>query len=238
MTAASISKVLQEALAFSQMTSWELGRRADVKVRLIEAALQDASRVPVEVVLRIADALGLDLVLVPAEPKRRVGAVLSVVDVAIRDLAPHSLVYVPTTRWVLALDLEVALIGDTANLVARPGLHRFLTCCRALVTRLIVFSVVEEAQFREVASLLASKGCVPPWFSGVEYVHRLEQTEDLAVVLRADPRFTLLVTCKPRPASMEGLAQWIAICRHDAPLDPSDRVLDRVLEEIARRTTA
>ena len=153
------------------------------------------------------------------------------VDLAIQRLDPRALASVPSAPWVLALDLEGALIGNAASVVARPGLHSFLTCCRPLAAKVVVIAAGQESRFREIARRLVAEGCAPAWFANAEPVRR----NDPPVLPDAAQPFTLLVGGAPPDAAADRQSQWVPVPRYEPPFDPSDRELDRVLEEIVRR---
>lgn len=231
MPATNITRTLRNALAASRMSLWELSRRTDLKVSVIESALRDAGQVSVQALERVAAGLDLELTLREPERTRQVGGVLSVVDLAIQRLDPRALASVPSAPWVLSLDLEGALIGEVAGVVPRPGLHAFLTCCRPLAGRVVVTTAGEESRFREVARRLVAEAWAPAWFADVEHVRR----NDPPVVPDAAQPFTLLVGGPPPGEAADNQSQWVPVPRYEPPFDPSDRELDRVLEEIARR---
>jgi hypothetical protein len=235
MLATNITKTLRDALAASQMSLWELSRRTNLKVRVIESALQDAGQVSVRALDRLAVGLDLELTLRPSEYKRQVGDVLSVVDLAIQRVEPEALVHVPSAPWVLALDLEGTLMGNVASAVARPGLHRFLTCCRSLVARLVVVASVPEPQFREVARRLVAEASAPAWFADVEYALRHADSNEAPQLSHAEPPFTLLVGGPGSQADADHKSQWLAVPKYEPSPDSDDGELDRILEEIARR---
>ena len=101
---------LRQALEDSGRTGWELSRRSNVKLRLVEALLAGEGDVPVRALVRVADSLELDVELVPAGRElREVGPTRTVVDVALEQIQPLDQPKVPPTVAELFLD-ERALL--------------------------------------------------------------------------------------------------------------------------------
>lgn len=87
MNHAELGAELQKALGESGRTRWELSRRADVRLKLVEDLLTGAGSVPIIALVRVAEALGLEVALVAAKPAaRQVGPVESVVDLVVERL--------------------------------------------------------------------------------------------------------------------------------------------------------
>lgn len=87
MNHAEIAARLRDGLERSGRTEWELSRRADVKLPLVDAVLSGSRMAPVEAVCRVASALDMELVLIAAlPPVRVVGQVKTVVDTALEGL--------------------------------------------------------------------------------------------------------------------------------------------------------
>lgn len=87
MNEVELAACLRAALDQSGRTAWELSRRANVKLKLVEAVLSGAGAVPIAALVRVARALELELELVPAEaPKRCTAPVPTVVDGALERL--------------------------------------------------------------------------------------------------------------------------------------------------------
>jgi hypothetical protein len=78
---------LRAALDASGRTVWELSRRSNVKVELVDALLKGAGSVPLRAVVRVVDGLELELQLAPTQRSgRQVGPVTTVVDEALKQL--------------------------------------------------------------------------------------------------------------------------------------------------------
>lgn len=71
---------------------------------------------------------------------------------------------------VLALDLEGTLISNAVSQFPRPGLFDFLEFCHSTFDRIVMFTCVREAKFRQIATTLAEEGSVPQWFTTLEVV--------------------------------------------------------------------
>ena len=84
-----------------------------------------------------------------------------------------------TPSNVLALDLEGTLISNAMSQIPRPGLHAFLSRCRELFTRIVMFTTVDEASFRKIEQSLVEEGFAPDWFATLKYVQWHGETKDL-----------------------------------------------------------
>ncbi len=237
MNMAEMTRRLREAHAATGITVWELSRRANVKERLIELAFVDAGRVTVLALSRLTEALGMELSMGQAKPPvRYVVGPPSVVDDAVRRLAPESVVVRPIPDSVLALRFEGVLVSDCVTAHARPGLRSFLECCRPLYSRIVVLAEVSENRFREQAEHLVEEGRAPPWFAAVEYAACPRETNGRRCTALADKGTTFLVVEVGDGMHDSQAEQWIAIEGYKASFDSQDRELDRVLEELVRRT--
>lgn len=257
-----LASQLRHALDSAGRSVWELSRRANVKVPLVEAMLRGSGMVPVQALCRLAQTLELQLLMTAAaQSPRIVGPVKSVVDLALEKLQPDRTQsrsepppdgntadfepgqigitdQVTTPEWVLALDVEGTLVSNVVSAFVRPGLHKFLICCRPLFARIVVFTTVHEQRFRELARALATERSAPDWFANIEHVAWSGPVKDLAFVPGADPSRVLLVDDFEQCVHPEQRGQWIPIAGYEPPFDPDDAELERVLEELVRRTTA
>lgn len=78
---------LRAALDESGRTAWELSRRANVKLSMVDALLNGSGVVPLAALVRVARALELDVELLPTlAAKRCIGPVQTVVDDALERL--------------------------------------------------------------------------------------------------------------------------------------------------------
>lgn len=78
---------LRAALDDSGRTKWELSRRANVKLKLVEGLLNGSGMVPIGAFVRVAEALELELQLETGQtPQRVIGPVGTVVDDALKGL--------------------------------------------------------------------------------------------------------------------------------------------------------
>lgn len=79
---------LRAALEGSGRTAWELSHRANVKLALVEDLVKGSGMVPICAVVRVAEALELELHLEAIRTVRRaVGPVSTVVDDALKRLS-------------------------------------------------------------------------------------------------------------------------------------------------------
>lgn len=85
---------------------------------------------------------------------------------------------------VLVLDLEGTLVSNAVSQIPRPGVGEFLTGCRALFSRIVMFTTVREPQFRRIARGLVEEQVVPAWFADLECVDWTGPTKDLRVISR------------------------------------------------------
>ncbi len=220
------------------MPLWQLAKRAGVDVTEAAAALGGNVVVPAQSLDDIAQAMGLELGLVPATPlPRQVGHVRSLVDDALERLTPGQAPPLPGTAdiTVLALGFEGTLILDTASPVARPGLLEFLQCARGLFHRVAVFTVLPEAEFRQAARLLQAEGEAPDWFVDAEYVRWRGPAQDLVFILEASPQQVLLVDSKDVQVRQDYFDRWIRVEPFKAPLSSNDNELPRVMQVLVDR---
>ena len=237
MNPSSIHKQLRQALQARGFSDWELSRRANVKTTLVVQALSGGEDLRVETLVRLARALDLELTLTPMTPEYRpVGAVPTLVDDVVMRLSPERVIHVADTAPnILALDLEGTLISSAVSMFVRPGLHRFLSLCRPLFERVVMFTTINEPRFRQIAATLVEEGTAPPWFMNVEYINWQGPTKDLTFVPGAEVDRVLLVDDMGTYIAPEQRTQWVPIRRFDAPFEQNDAELERVLEELAQR---
>ena len=136
---------------------------------------------------------------------------------------------------VLALDLEGTLISNAMSQIPRPGLFAFLERCRALFPRIVMFTSVEEARFRRIATLLVADGAAPAWFADIEYVTWEGKTKDLAYIPNAEIGDTLLVDDFEVYVHPGQQSQWVQVDYFDQPYDEQDTGLAKVLVALQRR---
>lgn len=219
------------------MTEWELSRRANVRESLVTQLFEDEGRRQLEVLERIADSLALAVSLVPISAQLHVvGDVPSVVDEALMRTMPDRCTRAGThVPKVLALDLEGTLISNAVSVFPRPGLHRFLECCRGLFPRIAMFTTVPEHRFRSIANLLVEEGAAPSWYASVEYIEWSGRTKDLQFVPGAEPEDVLLVDDLELYVHPGQGSQWVSVAGFEPPFTQPDGELDRLLEVLARR---
>jgi hypothetical protein len=135
---------------------------------------------------------------------------------------------------VIALDLEATLISSAVSQFPRPHLFDFLTGCRKLVERVVIFTTVDEARFRTIAELLVQEGHAPPWFGSLEYIDWSGKVKDLSFVPLAHIEEVVLVDDVELYVQPSQRAQWISI-RGFEPPGNDDMELPRVLQELQMR---
>lgn len=136
---------------------------------------------------------------------------------------------------VLALDLEGTLISNAVSQLARPGLHEFLTRCKELVPRVVVFTTVPDHRFREIAMLLVNEGQAPAWFAELEYVSWSGRTKDLAFIHGAEVHEVLLVDDFEAYVHPGQEQQWLRVQHFDYPYSDADTGLAEVLKVLEQR---
>src|SRR5690606_26398593 len=129
---------------------------------------------------------------------------------------------------VLALDLEGTLISNAMSQIPRPGLRDFLRACQRMFPRIVVFTTVQEARFRDIARLLVKEDFAPPWFAELEYVVWNGEKKDLRFIKNADPDEILLVDDFERYIHPDQRRQWIEADYFGPPYRADDEGLDRL----------
>ncbi|AGX88739.1 NIF family HAD-type phosphatase [Candidatus Symbiobacter mobilis] len=136
---------------------------------------------------------------------------------------------------VLTLDLEGTLISNSMSQIPRPGLFAFLEECRALFSRILIFTAVREDRFRQIAHLLVEERVAPPWFATVEFVSWEGKTKDLRFVQDALVHETLLVDDFEAYVHPGQESQWVKVDGFDFPYSDKDEGLARVLSDLKLR---
>lgn len=233
MTSMEITQALRRAFEHAALSFWELGRRADVKERFVEAAMDDVSKVPVEAVVRLADALDLELMLVPATPRaRRVGEAASLVDLAIGRVLAGEVEVEKVQGVMIVLRFEGVLASGTAPPRARLGLRRFLELCRPLSSCVAVVSGLPEPVFRSAAQTLVQEEVAPVWFAAARCVHTLSELTAVDGLAAAGPdEMLLVVDAEESPAAPN--VKCVTVGRWEPGNDPQASELDAVLTQLA-----
>lgn len=136
---------------------------------------------------------------------------------------------------VLALDLEGTLISNAMSQIPRPGLRGFLCACRRMFPRIVVFTTVTEARFRDIARLLVEENLAPPWFAELEYVVWKGDKKDLRFVENADPAEVVLVDDFERYVHPYQREQWIEAEYFGPPYPADDEGLSRLEKVLQAR---
>lgn len=129
---------------------------------------------------------------------------------------------------VIALDLEGTLISNAVSQIPRPGLHAFLEYCRIAVPRVVVFTSVREAVFRDVAQMLVREGAAPDWFPGLEYVPWSGPHKDLQFIAGAEIDRTILVDDFAGYVLPGQEHRWLEVNPYSTPYPDDDAELRRV----------
>ncbi len=129
----------------------------------------------------------------------------------------------------LALDLEGTLISTAHSQIPRPGLRHFLTLCKELFPRIVIFTAVEEPRFRPIAKLLVADGFAPAWFADIEYVQWQGVIKDLRFIPHASVSEVVLVDDFEPFVHKEQKTQWVRIANFDPPY-AGDNDFERVLQ--------
>ena len=144
---------------------------------------------------------------------------------------PHNEMQMPAPT-VLALDLEGTLISNAMSQIPRPGLFEFLSRCRALFPRVVMFTTVREAKFREVAQLLVDEKFAPAWFAQIEYVNWEGETKDLGFIPNASAEDAVLVDDFERYVHPGQESRWLQIEYFEHPYLASDTGLEKMLRTL------
>lgn len=120
-----IGALLKQALAESGRTSWELARRAAVRLESVQGLLEGAGTVPIRDVVEISDALDLEVTVVPSRLTRRgIGPVPSTVDQALERLHQTQLDLPPgTTPQVADFLVHQRRLLDQLEAFTRSGAY-------------------------------------------------------------------------------------------------------------------
>lgn len=136
---------------------------------------------------------------------------------------------------ILALDLEGTLISNAVSQIPRPGLSTFLTGCRELSPRVVMFTTVREPLFRSIARGLVDEGAAPDWFSAMEYVEWSGPTKDLSVIPSVSLPFVLLVDDHGDYVHPGQESMWVPIPQFCSPYSGMDDELAATLGALKAR---
>ncbi len=126
---------------------------------------------------------------------------------------------------VLALDLEGTLISNAVSQIPRPGLNDFLERCADAFPRLVMFTAVSEARFRDIAQRLVADGAAPRWFADLEYIRWEGRTKDLRFIPGAAPSMVVLVDDLADYVHAGQEPHWLPVAPFEAPYPESDTAL-------------
>jgi hypothetical protein len=136
---------------------------------------------------------------------------------------------------VIALDLEGTLISTLGTQIARPGLFQFLENCKNLCNRIVIFTLVDEHEFRAVAKTLVQKNLAPDWFQHIDYFSVGEEDiiKDLRFIndIKSIEEALIVDDCELliHPDQKQ---QWLEIKDFDFPHPVNDNELERIYKRI------
>lgn len=136
---------------------------------------------------------------------------------------------------LLALDLEGTLISNAVSQIPRPGLSAFLTACREIFPKIVMFTTVREPLFRSIARGLVDEGAAPDWFAALEYVDWSGPTKDLSVTPAVRVPFVLLVDDHGDYVHPGQESMWVPIPQFCSPYSRMDDELAAALEALKTR---
>lgn len=136
---------------------------------------------------------------------------------------------------VIALDLEGTLISNAVSQIPRPGLYAFLEGCRAITPRVVIYTTVREARFREIANALVNEKGVPEWFADIEYIAWSGETKDLNFIPESSLETTVLLDDYAGYVHPGQEVFWIPVKQFDHPYSEEDTELEVSLKTIQDR---
>lgn len=139
---------------------------------------------------------------------------------------------------VLALGMEGTLISESMSQIARPGLYAFLSRCRELFPRIVIFTTINEPCFRDMARLLVDEGSAPDWFAAVEYVTWRGRTKDLQFIPHIQWQQALLLDDYVRQVHPGQESHYLQVDFFGFPFDEADTGLATVLGMLEQRLSA
>lgn len=138
----------------------------------------------------------------------------------------------------IALDLEGTLISNAMSQIPRPGLRAFLDRCHALFARIVIYTAISEARFRDIAATLVREDYAPGWFADIEFIPWDRTTKDLRRVSGAELGEILLVDDLREYVHPGQEANWVPVPQFAAPYPENDAELAAVLELLETRAGA
>lgn len=137
---------------------------------------------------------------------------------------------------VIALDLEGTLISNAMSQIPRPWLGEFLTACKSICPRIVIFTTVKEPLFRNIARSLAEEKVVPEWFSEIEYVNWDGSTKNLNFISSSTPEETVLVDDFHIYIHPGQESSWVEIKQFEYPYQEPKPELQRIFEVLKQRS--
>lgn len=135
---------------------------------------------------------------------------------------------------VVALDLEGTLISNAVSQFPRPGLYSFLEYCYKNFVRIVIFTAVNESQFRSVAETLAEQKKVPDWFVNLEYIHWSGKYKDLRFISDTEIDRAIILDDREEYIKPEQRNQWIHILEYNYPYSENDCELKKAIDKLSK----
>ena len=139
-----------------------------------------------------------------------------------------------TKSIIIALDLEGTLISNAISQFPRPGLYSFLKYCRNNFSRIVIFTAVNELQFRNIAKTLVEQNKVPHWFASSEYINWSGRYKDLSFIPNTECDRVILIDDREEYIKPEQKNSWIYIPGYDYPYSPNDSELEKIVGKLSK----
>ena len=140
-----------------------------------------------------------------------------------------------TKRKVIALDLEGTLIASASNCRPRPGLYSFLEWCKSHFNQVVIYTCVDEVEFRLIADSLAENNLAPAWFKYIAYIEWDGMIKDLYNIEGIKPQQAIIVDDAEIFISDAQKEQWVEIKPFDYPYAAGDDEFARVMDVIENK---
>jgi len=101
--------------------------------------------------------------------------------------------------------------------------------------RIVAFTTVTEARFRDIARLLVEENFAPPWFAELEYVVWNGEKKDLRFIENADPAEVVLIDDFERYVHPDQRQQWLEAEYFGPPYRADDEGLERLVTALQDR---
>lgn len=138
---------------------------------------------------------------------------------------------------IIALDFEGTLVSNMVSLFTRPRLYEFLEFCKTNFQRIVIFTFVDEPDFRKAAELLVNEKSVPEWFSLIEYINWKDSDysdnkryKDLRCIPNSEINEIYIIDDIPQFIREEQKGQYIQIEPYYGPEEIEDFEFDRIIQ--------